>query len=118
VNSLRPTLETILTSPPEALASLSSEVVTQLLIESTTVAARLAVAQQAAARAEPARPPRESADWLSIDEAAKRLGKSRRWIFKKARERKLPFASRNGRTVLCSAKGIEKYLVDRLAKPI
>jgi hypothetical protein len=107
VNAVRPTLDLILASP-QAVASLPREVIAELLAESTTVSALLAARLASSAR-EPASSPKEGDDWISIDEAAQRLGKTRRWIFKNART--LPFTRRvSKKTLLCSSKGIEKWL--------
>jgi hypothetical protein len=113
VNTPLPTLDLILTSP-ESVAALSREAVSELLTQNAAVGAILA-ARLVAALTQKIKEQRESDEWLDIDTAAMRLKKSRRWIFRNARE--LPFVSRVSRkTILCSAKGIDRYLEKRLEK--
>ena len=44
---------------------------------------------------------------LSIDEAARRIGMSKEWLYRHAAE--LPFATRVGRRLLFSAHGLEQW---------
>lgn len=49
---------------------------------------------------------------LNVEEAAKRLGVSTDWIYR--RTRKLPFVVRVGRNVRFSSNGIDRYVRNRM----
>ena len=51
---------------------------------------------------------------LSVDEAARRLGMSRDWLYHNAK--RLPFKVRIGRKLLFSASGLERWNRQRQAK--
>jgi hypothetical protein len=109
LNSPRPTLDTILNAP-QSVDALAREAIEQLLIENTTVGALLA-ARLRSASVQAGEHQKEADEWLDIDAAAARLKKSRRWIFKHAKE--LTFTRRiSKKTLLCSAKGIDKWLTN------
>jgi excisionase family DNA binding protein len=48
---------------------------------------------------------------LSIDEAAKRLGMSKSWVYK--RRKSLPFAYKLGSRIVFSAHGLERWIEHR-----
>jgi len=48
---------------------------------------------------------------LPVEEAARRLGMSKDWLYRHAEE--LPFANRIGRRLLFSARGLERWLRQR-----
>jgi excisionase family DNA binding protein len=48
---------------------------------------------------------------LSIKEAARRMGVSDRWLYRKART--LPFTVRIGRSLLFSSRGLERWISQR-----
>ena len=63
--------------------------------------------------------PRNSAegpdDSLDVDEAARRTGMSVSWLYKNAR--RLPFAAKQGRRVVFSARGLERWRTRRMGQP-
>jgi len=80
--------------------------------------ASLAALQGAAAARLAALPTRDTSPLsddrlVSVAEAAKRTGMSRRWLYLQARKGNLPFARRIGRAVRFSPAGIERWLAAR-----
>lgn len=57
---------------------------------------------------EPTAPTDEDENWLTPDEAAPILRKKKRWIYRN--KAKLPFVRRSGRGMLCSEKGLRRWL--------
>jgi excisionase family DNA binding protein len=53
---------------------------------------------------------------LSADEAARRLGVSKEWVYKNAKGKKLPFTVTIGRRVLFSARGLERWSQQRMGR--
>ena len=56
----------------------------------------------------------ESDPLLTVDETAKRLGVSEDWIYR--RTKSLPFVVRVGRHVRFSAKGIDRFIRNRMGR--
>jgi excisionase family DNA binding protein len=77
----------------------------QLSALQTALAARLIVTEQTSAEAD---------TLLAVDEAAEHLGVSEDWIYR--RTKTLPFVVRVGRHVRYSARGMEKYIRNKMGR--
>ncbi len=93
-----PDLEAVVTAAPR-------ELLPQLIgrLEAAKAAAWVRLAAQVTVAPNTADPEGN----LSVEEAARRLGLSDRWIYKNAK--RLPFVRRIGRRVLCSARGLAEW---------
>ena len=101
-----------LAADPERVADVSPEALPHLIGEVETLKARLWARLQAAQVA-PAAPPQPARNGgpdrlLTAQEAADRLGVSKRWMYRKADE--LPFTRRIGEgTLRFSERGLERW---------
>jgi excisionase family DNA binding protein len=105
-----PSLDELAADPTKATA-LPADARQTLALRAVAVLAALAVAPV------PANPGLEADDGdrlLSVGEAAQRLGVSSDWVYR--RVGKLPFVLRLGRTVRCSAAGIDRYIRQRAGR--
>jgi hypothetical protein len=113
----RPTLDQI-ASAPASVSTLSREAIAALLIQCAAVQNTLAVqfimANDGHDHSASAPPITEEDEFLTPAEAAKLLRrKDARWVY---RHKNLPFVHRvNGRVLLCSKRGLEKWLAGRRA---
>jgi len=100
-----------LVKDPSRLASVDRShipaLLTQLSAVQASMAARfVATAQDAASDAQDA--------LLNVEKAAERLGVSEDWLYR--RTKTLPFVVRVGRHVRFSAKGIDRYIRNRMGR--
>lgn len=100
-----PTLDDLAAHPDRA-AALPPDVRRALTLRALAVIGTLAVADgpNAAARTESA----PVGDLLDVDEAARRLGVSRSWLYRNAR--RLPFTVRMGVMLRFDPRGLAKYV--------
>ncbi len=102
-----PTLDELAADPTRA-GTLPLEARQALVLRALAALAALAVVPS------PAIPPSEVPDHerlLDVDEAARRLGVSPDWLYRRAG--KIPFTVRLGRSLRFSAHGIERYIQAR-----
>ncbi len=102
-----PALDELAADPTKA-AALPPEARQALLLRAVVALAALAVAPS------PAIPLPESSDQerlLDVGEAARRLGVSRDWLYRRAN--RLPFTVRLGRAVRVSEAGLARYIRQR-----
>jgi len=109
-----------LSARPDRVHGLSSEVLAALMAKAAAVQNLLAAEALAAVTIKPRkRTEREQAiegpdRILDVDEAAKRIGATRRWLFRNAAT--LPFVKRVSRKQLaCSERGLDRWLAAREA---
>jgi excisionase family DNA binding protein len=105
-----PTLDDLAADPAKATA-LPPETRQVLTLRAVAALAALAVAP---AQADPGPDTPDGDRLLDVDEAARRLGVSPDWLYR--RVGKLPFIVRLGRTVRCSAAGIDRYIRQRAGR--
>lgn len=105
-----PSLDELAADPTKA-AALPAEARQALTLRAVAALAALAVAPA------PVSPDPDTADGdrlLDVDEAARRLGVSPDWLYR--RVAKLPFVVRLGRAVRCSAAGLDRYIRQRAGR--
>jgi hypothetical protein len=116
--TLVPSLTDLL-ADPSGVQALPPAVAADLLVQMAGLQERLRLR----ALTEPAPPPVVDASpdggdrLLSVDDAARKLGVSPDWIYRRSRgDRRLPFLARLDGKLLCSAQGIDRYIRQRLAR--
>lgn len=83
--------------------------IAQLAAAQSTLAARMMTAA-----AQPRRQEEEETNWLSVEQAAAKIGRSPRWFYRKAKT--LPFLKRLSRKVLLvSEAGMMRWVASRKA---
>jgi excisionase family DNA binding protein len=98
-----------LAADPSRAADLAPEVARALILRAAAVVAALATSPSAGP---PAPVPEDRL--LSVDEAARLLGVSPDWLYRRAH--RLPFTVRMGRVVRFSATGLARYIQQRQAR--
>ncbi len=100
-----------LVEDPAKVASVPPTRIPALLSQLSAVQSAMAARLVSADRGEPMS---TEDTLLTVDEAAKRLGVSKDWLFR--RSRRLPFVIRLGRHLRFSSRGIERYLRNRTGR--
>ena len=117
MRDLRPACEPFVTLPADPIGVLGRVIaeappndLPALLASLAALMAKIA-ARQMTTPAPSTDPPSATDENLSVDEASRRLGVSRSWLYKHARQ--LPFQVRIGRRLLFSAHGLERWTRQR-----
>ena len=111
---LVPKLEEIADNP--ALATHLPFDVVEALLGKNAIVQSVLVSRLLALRASPsqAEPSRDSDRLLDVVEAARKLGKSKDYLYRHSRD--YPFTVRDGRSLRFSEQGIEKFIRQRMGK--
>ena len=109
-----PKLEEIADNP--ALAMHLPFDVVEALLGKNMLAQSVLVSRLLALRASPsqAEPSRDGDRLLDVNEAARKLGKSKDYLYRHSRD--YPFTVRDGRSLRFSEQGIEKFIRQRMAR--